>query len=68
MARPNKKINWEIIEKMMEAGCNGLEIANFFRIDEDVFYLRFKKKYGKSFQDSFEYYKFLGCFKMMGYI
>lgn len=51
MARPEKEINWEIVEKRIEAGCNGVEIAAALRIDSDTFYIRFKKKYGKSFQD-----------------
>lgn len=51
MARPKKEINWEIVEKRMEAGCNGVEIAATLRIQPDTFYIRFKQKYGKSFQD-----------------
>ena len=51
MARPKKEINWEIVEKRMEAGCNGIEIAATLRIQADTFYIRFKQKYGKSFQD-----------------
>lgn len=56
MARPQKEINWEIVEKRMEAGCNGIEIAAGLRINPDTFYMRFKQKYGKSFQDSSGYY------------
>lgn len=52
MARPKKEINWEIVEKKIEAGCNGIEIAATLRIDADTFYIRFKEQYGKSFQDS----------------
>ncbi len=52
MARPKKEINWQIVEKRIEAGCNGVEIAAALRIDSDTFYIRFKQKYGKSFQDS----------------
>lgn len=51
MARPEKEINWELVEKRMEAGCNGIEIAATLRISDTIFYDRFKKKYGKSFQD-----------------
>ncbi len=56
MARPEKEINWEIVEKRIEAGCNGIEIAASLRVQADTFYLRFKKKYGKSFQDSSGYF------------
>ena len=51
MARPLKEINWDMVEKLIEAGCNGYEIADTFRIDTDTFYIRFKKEYGRSFQD-----------------
>jgi AraC-like DNA-binding protein len=51
MARPKKEINWEIVEKRMEAGCSGIEIAATLRIEENTFYWRFKEQYGKSFQD-----------------
>ncbi len=51
MARPEKEINWEVVEKRMEAGCSGVEIAATLRILPDTFYIRFKKKYGKGFQD-----------------
>lgn len=52
MARPKKEINWEIVEKRMEAGCSGVEIAAVLRIQDDTFYRRFEEQYGKSFQDS----------------
>lgn len=52
MARPKKEINWEIVEKRMEAGCNGMEIAATLRIDPNTFYRRFEGQYGKSFADS----------------
>jgi hypothetical protein len=51
MARPLKEINWDLVDKLIEAGCNGLEIAAKFRIDADTFYGRFKKEYECSFQD-----------------
>jgi AraC-like DNA-binding protein len=51
MARPQKEINWEIVEKLIESGCSGVEIAGKFRIQSDTFYRRFKEEYGCSFQD-----------------
>lgn len=51
MARPKKEINWELVERRMEAGCSGVEIAAALRIQSDTFYTRFKEQYGKSFQD-----------------
>lgn len=51
MARPEKEINWDLVDKLIESGCHGTEIAAKFRILPDTFYRRFKKEYGKSFQD-----------------
>ncbi len=56
MARPKKEINWEIVEKKMEAGCSAREISAGI-CDLDTFYNRFKERYGKSFGDySDDYY------------
>lgn len=49
MGRPEKEINWDLVEKLMEAGCNAKEIAGKFRMDPDTFYIRFKKKHGVNF-------------------
>jgi hypothetical protein len=51
MARPRKEINWEIVEKMIEAGSSARDIYGKFRINEDTFYRRFKDEYEISFQD-----------------
>ena len=51
MARPEKLINWEIVEKRMEAGNSAKTIAMSFNINIDTFYDRFKKEYGVSFAD-----------------
>lgn len=51
MARPYKEINWDVVEKLMEAGCNAKEICGKFRVDTDTFYSRFKKEFGCGFQD-----------------
>lgn len=51
MARPPKPINWELVEKRMEAGSNAKEIAGTLQIDINTFYDRFKIEYGKSFAD-----------------
>ena len=50
MARPLKDINWDMVEKKMEAGCTAREIYGNV-CDEDTFYRRFKDKYGCSFGD-----------------
>ncbi len=49
MARPPKPINWAEVEKRMEIGQNGIEIASCLRLDVDTFYRRFKEEYGENF-------------------
>lgn len=51
MPRPKKEINWEIVEKRMEAGCTAREIAKHLRIDINTFYDRFKAEYKCCFAD-----------------
>lgn len=52
MGRPLKEINWEIVDKYLEAGTrNGAALARKFRIQSDTFYRRFKEEYGCAFQD-----------------
>ena len=56
MARPKKDINWDIVEKKIEAGCSAKEIYTGV-CDSDTFYNRFKDYFGKSFSDySDDYY------------
>ena len=50
MARPPKEINWDVVERCVEAGCNGVEIAAKFRVNSDTFYRRFQQEYGIYFQ------------------
>jgi len=57
MARPKKEINWDLVEKRMEAGCSAKEIAGAIPCDLDTFYSRFKLEFGKAFSDySDEFY------------
>lgn len=51
MARPKKEINWDIVEKRMEAGNTAKQIAKHLRIDIDTLYDRFKEEYKCSFSD-----------------
>ena len=50
MARPLKEINWDLVLKKMEAGCPAKEIYSGM-CDEDTFYSRFKKEFGRAFSD-----------------
>lgn len=49
MAKAKREINWELVERKMEAGCSGIEIAATLRVDSDTFYRRFEQQYGKRF-------------------
>lgn len=51
MSRPLKEINWDIVEKRMEAGNTAMQIAHHLRIDINTFYDRFKREFGCSFSD-----------------
>ncbi len=51
MARAKREINWDVVERRMEAGCSGVEISSALRVDSDTFYRRFKEQYGKRFAD-----------------
>lgn len=51
MARPRREINWDVVEKLIECGCNGLEIAAKFKLDPDTFYRRFQDEYKVRFGD-----------------
>jgi len=51
MGRHKVEIDWNLVEKRMEAGCKAHEIAGCLHIDEDTFSRRFKEKYGKYFTD-----------------
>lgn len=51
MARPKKEINWEVVEKRMEAGNSARQIAKHLRIDINTFYDRFKEEFECCFAD-----------------
>lgn len=49
MGRPLKEIDWERVEKMVEAGSSAKEICGYFYIDDSTFYNRFKQHHGVGF-------------------
>lgn len=49
MSRPPKPINWDIVEKRIEAGNSAKTIAKAFNIDITNFYDRFLKEFGVNF-------------------
>ena len=52
-----KEINWEMVEKRLEAGCTQTELCAILRIDANTFNKHFREKYGKYFSEiSTEFY------------
>ncbi len=49
MTRKKMEIDWDLVEKRMEAGCSAKEIAAVLHCDTDTLYDRSKERYGKSF-------------------
>lgn len=49
--RPLKKIDWEKVDKMLEAGCLGTEIAGYFNMHSDTFYDRLRIEKGVGFSE-----------------
>lgn len=47
--RPEKKIDWERVDELLEAGCLGTEIAPHFDMHHDTFYRRVEMEKGTSF-------------------
>lgn len=51
MSRPEKEIDWNLVDSLLIAGCHGTEIAPHFDMHYSTFYDRVVKKYGISFTD-----------------
>ncbi len=51
VGRPPKPIDWDEVDEFLEAGAPGTEIASYFNISHDQFYIRIKEKYGISFHE-----------------
>jgi hypothetical protein len=49
--RPEKPIDWEVVDEALKGGCTGVEIAAWFNIHPHNFYDRVFKKYGMIFTD-----------------
>lgn len=49
MVRPEKQIDWDRVDKLLEAGCHGTEICPYFDLTPERFYERVQEKYGISF-------------------
>ncbi len=60
MARPRKEINWEMVEKLLEAKCSVQEISAMFRMNIETFYDNYKREYGHGFAEKPMDYKKAG--------
>ncbi len=49
--RPEKTIDWELVDKFLEAGCNGIQISSHFSMHPNTFYDRVSEKYNMSFTE-----------------
>jgi len=49
MGRPQKPIDWNLVNTLLQAGCTGTEIAANFHIHCDTFYRRVQEEFGVSF-------------------
>lgn len=47
--RPQKEIDWNLVDKLLEAGCIGTEIAPYFDMHPDTLYLRCSKEKDMTF-------------------
>lgn len=51
MSRPEKPINWELVDKLLIAGSLGTEIAAHFDMHPNTFYDRVHAKYNMGFTE-----------------
>lgn len=49
MSRPEKPIDWKLVDDLLMAGCLGTEIAPHFDLHPTTFYGRVEDRYGMSF-------------------
>lgn len=49
MARPKANIDWKKVDQLLYSGCMTTEIAAFFGLSTDTFYIRCKKDLGVDF-------------------
>lgn len=51
MPRPEKTIDWELVDEKIIHGCPGTEIAAYFGMHPNTFYLKVEEQYKTSFSD-----------------
>lgn len=47
--RPPKAINWDLVDQLLLAGCDGKEISSHFDMHEDTLYIRTAERYNMTF-------------------
>lgn len=52
MSRTPKPINWDLIEKRLEARASVADICHMHNMDTDTFYSRFRDYYGFNYKDN----------------
>lgn len=51
MTRPEKPIDWEKVDSLLEAGCKASEICPHFNLHVETFYDRVRKQYDMLYTD-----------------
>lgn len=51
MSRPEKIIDWELVDQLLIAGCLGTEIAAHFGMNANTFYNRVSDEYNMGFSE-----------------
>lgn len=51
MVRPQKQIDWDMVENMAEAHSPGTEIAQIFNLHPDTFYRKVQEEFGIGFTE-----------------
>lgn len=51
MSRPHIPIDWKLVNDMLEAGCQGTEIASALAMHPETFYNRVSQRFGVGFTE-----------------
>jgi AraC-like DNA-binding protein len=51
MTRPEIPIDWQVVEELLTAGCNGTEVASHFGMHQDTFYRRVQQEFNIGFTE-----------------
>lgn len=49
--RPEKTIDWNVVEQYLVDGCTGTQIAQIFGMHPDTLYRRYQSEFGENFSD-----------------